>query len=123
MHYVDDIPKYKKKKRKNTPRKANHKHVYENCVFQYDSITFDKGHGIISESKLSIGKYCPICGKIGTLFDADWMIETHRWNGTFFSEWTEAANKQFNEESRTLPFFRVYGMCPKRIDGHKQADA
>ena len=77
MKNVDDIYKdeellYKPTRKKKKPKKANHKHVYENCVFDivFEYGVLDPAHGFRDKICPSIGTYCPICGKIGSLCDS-----------------------------------------------------
>ena len=68
--FDEDVVNYKHKKKKPRTPKSKHKHNYTNCVFEH---TYMKSWGL--SPKLSIGTYCPICGKIGIWEDASWKIK------------------------------------------------
>lgn len=64
--YVDGETDAKSKKRaKNkTPKKANHKHEYQNIVIEY---TYDKNYPVrrlAGKPAFALESYCPICGKL-----------------------------------------------------------
>ena len=72
--FEDEIPRYRKRKNKSTPRKAKHKHTEERCLYIFPMSTFDKQHGMVDEDRLSPGAYCPVCGKVMyTASVAQWM--------------------------------------------------
>lgn len=100
----EETMRYKKKSQKTPPAKAKHKHEYVNCVFGFDRQKFSKERGFYPVSDMNIGTYCPICGKIGTARDSSqqWMEETRR---LFAPEWNEAAKREFDPTTRTLPYF------------------
>ena len=102
---MDEVPKHRKKSQKHPPKKAKHKHHYENCVFRYSTWREDQLPGI-DRWQLSIGEYCPECGKIGSICDTTWRI-TRKGQYGYRSVWNDHAILQFNEETRTLPFFVV----------------
>ena len=89
--YNDETPCYRKRAKKITPKKSNHKHEFLNCVFVMPSTRFDEAHGIVHEpdTKYSIGTYCPVCGKIGDIIDREWLAEDkYIWPRA----WSERAN-------------------------------
>lgn len=102
---MDEVPKYRKKSQKHTPKKAKHKHHYENCVLRCAKWREDQMPGL-DRWKMSIGKYCPECGKIGSICDTDWRVTLKDRYG-YRSVWNDRAISQFNEETRTLPYFVV----------------
>ena len=106
---ADDVPRYRKKKNKNTPTKADHKHEFIDCVFEYDSIRLDKAHGWVPDPKFAIGSYCPVCGRIGTMHNEGWWDDGEKLpSGALRAgNWSAKAQKEFDPETRTLPFFRV----------------
>ena len=55
-------PKYKKKKTKKKIKRADHKHMYVPCYFDYKICTY-KDHKKIRS--YAVGTYCFICGRIG----------------------------------------------------------
>lgn len=57
----NEVAKHIKKKESNTSKsckKSKHKHVYKDCVFYPDNLGLENA---------SIGTYCSICGKIGSV--------------------------------------------------------
>ena len=110
IDFDNDVPKYKKKAKKNTPKKSDHKHVYEDCVFHFPAESWHP-------ESFTIGSYCPVCGKIGTTINEKWVNRTDRtWphydNPRF---WNEEGRKQLCEETRTLPLFEVSEWFAKYI--------
>ncbi len=113
---MEDVPKYRKKSQKKTPKKSNHKHEWENCVYETDSVGYSKEKGFYKTAELTIGKYCPICGKIGVIGDQDYRINTSQNPRFFHMEWSEKALKEFNPVTRTLPFFRINQFKDKFVE-------
>ena len=106
--YEEDIPRYKKKAKKKSAAKADHKHRFEPCVFRLDDLRFDEAHGFVREpdAAFSIGTYCPVCGKIGTTINREWLDERQGcWPILFQARWSERARREFDESTRTLPCF------------------
>lgn len=113
----NDIPRYRKKSSKHGEKKSDHKHTYVSCVFERDLPRFDDAHGLVYDGEstsFSIGTYCPICGKIGTTCDRGWteLRKTGRWYET---GWNEAAQREFNPSSRTLPYFHISDFFQKYV--------
>ena len=112
MNLQDDIPKYRKKAQKKGLSRSKHKHTYENCVFWKHERILDNAKGFIFGPGIeySIGTYCPICNKIGTTYDRSWTVD-QKDSIAFFSfiktDWNEAAKREFNPETRTLPCFQL----------------
>ena len=67
--FDNDVPRYRKKSNKNTPPKADHKHVKEDCVFFIPVPHYDRGlaFGVRYVDEPCLGSYCPICGKVMVL--------------------------------------------------------
>lgn len=113
MDIFEDVPKYKKKSKKKGLSRSKHKHEYINCVFwQHERILDDvKGFIFGPEIKYSIGAYCPICGKIGTTYDSSWTVNNKDYSVCFMTvfktEWNDAAKREFDEKTRTLPCFQL----------------
>lgn len=110
MEYqMEEIPRYRKKSRRKSAGKSDHKHVYVNCVFGYYNVHLERAHGFVDDKELSwsIGTYCPVCGKIGRFTDPAWLavhsccLGKDRWR----EMWTKEALREFDPASRTLPFF------------------
>lgn len=101
---------YRKKRGKRPPKKADHKHEFVDCVFEFNPETI---RYMIEEHECSIGSYCPICGKIGSVgpkggVDGKWRANEYNEPGKpryVHPYWTEAAEREFNPETRTLPAF------------------
>ena len=104
---MEDIPKYRKKSQKKPPKKADHKHEWANCVYETDTFGYSKEKGFYKTTELTVGKYCPICGKIGAVIDQDYRINTSEFPKFYCLEWSEKALKEFDPKTRTLPFFRI----------------
>lgn len=106
----DETPRYRKRAKKKTPKKSDHRHAFRNCVFVMPSVRFDEAHGLVQEpdTVFSIGTYCPVCGKIGTTIDQEWLSEdTGPWLLHWERRWSERARREFTESTRTLPCFRI----------------
>ena len=108
----EEIPRYKKKAKKTPPKKLDHKHVFEECVFESATCRLDRAHGFqYDKPQWSIGTYCPICGKIGTTRKKEgWMKKTANDFGLFSAshdDWNDKALREFNPKTRTLPFFAL----------------
>lgn len=122
MNECDDVPRYKKKAKRKTRPKANHKHEFVNCVFEYNEIELDQAHGFVQKPELSIGMYCPVCGKIGTMIDRAYTNDINFWPSkqdfrTKF--WNDDARREFDENTRTLPFFRIDKFFAKYIENYR----
>lgn len=103
-----DNLKYRKKSRRKSPKKANHKHEFQPCVFEYEGVEFNSIHGIIptSEHQFSMGGYCRICGKIGdTSHQWTRLVNVKPDSCAVRVEDTEEAKRELNPETRTLPTF------------------
>ena len=119
-----DFVPYKKYSSKKKPPKADHKHYYEPCVFEHNTLKLDKAHGFIPEPTAKIGSFCPVCGKVGGASE-EWYETAERYHSVFgrvFSTtYTEAANRELNKETRTLPTFWLddaFGQKYVSLDGH-----
>ena len=101
----NEIPKYKKKSKKRTPKKHNHAHDWQPCVYEYQERVYwapNSGPQLREE----LGLYCSICGK--TNFDRTrWVISTEEFNPRFGrvirQELTMEGKTQLNRETRTYP--------------------
>lgn len=91
---------------KKPPKKANHKHEWADCVYNTDSIGYSKEKGFYKTKEMSVGTYCPICGKIGVITNPKYMVDRAMPPYTRF-EWAEKAIKEFDPKTRTLPFFEI----------------
>ena len=110
MEYIEEIPKYKKKSKAKTPKKADHRHIFEPCVIEYicPYAEFTKEQGFKPGYKAKIDGYCPICGKIGTPDMEPWLVKSDRWYPDYgMNEPSESALRELNPKTRTLPTFDI----------------
>ena len=111
--WVEDAePKYRKEAKKSSPPKAKHRHEYENCVFQCETESYiDDTARKLPTHTMSIGSFCPICGKVETVSDARWRSGIHYKPDIldWLKEWSPEAIAQFDEKTRTLPMFLLTG--------------
>lgn len=67
LNYFDDAPRYKKPSKKSPPKKADHKHIYdEKVLLKYFNreATFTPEHGFVGETDWCAGSRCTICGRL-----------------------------------------------------------
>lgn len=110
---------HKPTEKKKKPKKANHKHHYEYCVFETvkEYGRLDPAHGFMPTTELTIGTYCPICGKIGS----DNVCNDERWYKQeafrHYSHTVPTAEclREFDPQTRTLPFFRIEDFWQKEV--------
>jgi hypothetical protein len=63
---IPETPKYRKKKAKKTPKKADHKHKYQNIIIEY---TYPRNYPVsrlAGKPAYALESYCAICGKLGS---------------------------------------------------------
>lgn len=89
--YEDDVVKYRKKRQHRPPKKSNHKHNYQPCLFSSPIDDFDIEKGFHPVRKIFRGIYCSECGKVGELNFLDYIT----------------GKKITEEEVLTLPLFDV----------------
>ena len=106
MDYFEETMPYKKKSKHRAPAKANHKHDFQPCIFEYEGIQFDSAHGVVPKEKEMFGDYCVICGKIAHRSGSQWMerVPTSK-RGVYSLEYTDEAKKELDRSTRTLPTF------------------
>ena len=98
---------YRKKKKKHRPKKSDHPHQWDDCVY---------GISFCGNFELSVGTYCPICGKVGVpTYYTKWKEQVKTGHG-MYSEWTKEAEKEFNPKTRTLPYFDIDLFVTKFVD-------
>lgn len=109
--YDEDAPKYRKKSTKTVPRKADHKHEEAFCVYEYPDSYYTRSKGKLPTTYLSIGTYCPICGKVQRVFTTDDKYSNktmvYHSNCPLGRVWNDEAKKEFNPATRTLPLFQI----------------
>lgn len=109
MNIDDDIGRYKKRAKYKAIPRSKHKHDYQDCVYEYESIVrFDKIHGFIEGEKKCLGTYCSICGKIGKKSPPDkWYRRQHGRETDWYIriDYTEDALRELDAKTRTLPTF------------------
>jgi hypothetical protein len=107
--YDNDEMPYRKKSKGKHIKKSNHKHRFEPCVFEYESKRFDRHKGYVPSTEVSLGSYCPICGKVSLSLSGEpgrWVSST-RHSAFWRNEYTEEAKRELNKETRTLPTFHL----------------
>ena len=107
--FMDDQMPHKKKAKKNGIKKADHKHDFHPCIFEYSTEKFDKHRGMLPATEESLGSYCTICGKIGAQY-FPWAFDFTplRQGGRIGRyEYTAEAKKELNPETRTVPKFHL----------------
>ena len=66
--YTDEILLHRKREESGkTPKKAKHKHIYADCLYDIMDNTYDRQRGFVKEPKQVSGTYCTICGKVGDI--------------------------------------------------------
>lgn len=63
---IPETPKYGKKKVKKTPKKADHKHQYQNVIIEY---TYPRNYPVprlAGKPAYALESYCKICGKLSS---------------------------------------------------------
>ena len=107
----NDVPKYRKASQARPPKKSKHKHLAEPCVLAYPVDWHKKEHERSSELHLTIEYHCPICGKLMGLRERERWYTHEPIKGLPFhvsaTVETEECLKEFNPETRTIPYFEV----------------
>ena len=102
----EEMPHRKRAKHK-TVKKSRHKHDFHPCVFEFEGLHFNKMNGFVTIPDVSIGTYCPICGKIGSLCAQGWRQwkppNSNNRAGSF--AYTDDAKRELDPQTRTLPTF------------------
>lgn len=63
---IPETPKYRKKKAKKTPKKADHKHQYQNVIIEY---TYPRNYPVsrlAGKPAYALESYCKVCGKLSS---------------------------------------------------------
>ena len=119
---ADEVPRYRGKRRVVTPKKHNHKHDFQPCLFnELFHKKFTASHGFVADSQLAFGEYCVTCGKIAHSYNTNrWLItvrvETE--NGgirAYKQEYTSEALRELDPATRTLPVFTKYTLLQRYI--------
>lgn len=101
------VPKYKKPAKHVYHKKSDHTHRYNFCVYEYDFPASVPDRE--STREVSIGTYCPVCGKVGARFTRDlrYVHRSEKFKNRFYLSynWNEEAKKEFDLATRTLPCF------------------
>lgn len=108
--YLEDEVKYRKKSHKVTPKKIDHKHVFEDCVFEFMNPKgkSDPQRGFIPQKEIYGGTYCSICGKIGCEPSFNWYKKNNNGIHHFISyEISERGALEEDPKTRTLPTFQL----------------
>lgn len=107
--FVDDQMPYKKKSKKKGAKKADHKHDFQPCVFEYAIGRFDKERGMIPTPSTALGTYCTVCGKVGDRIDS-WYADIFQLRKEPKPDkcgYSVDSNKELNPETRTIPTFKL----------------
>lgn len=108
--YENEVLFHKVKHIKKSPKKSNHRHTYKDCVCSIPAIKYIPEKGFTKTNRrLVFWSYCPKCGKLR------WFSSTNKWQKRVYDEhffafrfeWTEDAKREFNPETRTLPYFEI----------------
>lgn len=100
----DEMP-YRKKAKKRTSRKSNHKHCFQSCIFTYEMKMFNKDRGYVPTQSEIFGKYCSICGKISFSVSEEYMVEIREKTGPWRIDYTDKAKRELDPATRTLRTF------------------
>lgn len=76
-----DVPKYRKKAVKKTPKKADHKHLYEPVIVKYLNIYrhYDPSRGFVPGMDICSGSRCSVCGKVEYGFPKSFEPNPRNW--------------------------------------------
>ena len=109
---MEEFPRYRKRSTRRPSKKSNHKHIYKYCVFREQ---FRTPLGFRDE--FVIGTYCSICGKIGGRGDLeeDGWIFNDAHPPFIHHEWSDKAKKEFDPDTRTLPFFEITDLLNQKF--------
>ena len=108
----NDVPRYRKRSNKKAPAKSNHKHEYVNCVYDVPTLRFEQTRGFLPTTRTAIGTYCKICGKVGDIYDHTWFSVSNTWP----PQWSNKAEQEFEESTRTLPRFKLDDLFQKFVN-------
>jgi len=100
-----DIPRHRKKAQPKGLKRSNHKHIYEPCLLEYDwapNPSTSKSEGTI----VVFRSYCTLCGKLGDVDVSRWFVPPEK-NYIWPKGYTEAAKKELDPATRTIPLFKV----------------
>lgn len=64
--YGEVEAKYKKKTSKRTPKKANHKHLYQNVIIEYRYPRNYPVQNLAGKPTQALESYCTVCGKLSS---------------------------------------------------------
>lgn len=107
----NDVPRHRKRSNKKTPTKSDHKHEYANCVYDVPTLRFEQSRGFLPTTRTAIGTYCTICGKVGDVYSRSWFSQVNTWP----PQWSNEAMQEFDEETRTLPRFKLDDIFQKKV--------
>ena len=124
--FYDKEMKHRKKSQKRTPKKHNHKHDFQDCIFEWDNPQGKLTEkGFILKHEMLGGTYCTICRKVGSI-ESEWWSTSKKMSFDWYNricegkiiryEISERAKKEINPKTRTLPtFYLVDGWGTKYI--------
>lgn len=104
-----EIPRYRKKAAKRTPKKADHKHDYEPVILSYLNPygEFSRERGFVSHTDYCAGRRCKICGRLDYGFDNGRNVSVANRITIPWIDGTERHRYVIKEEYRHLPVVKV----------------
>lgn len=105
QNYDDQSIPYRKKASKKNPKKSDHKHDFQPCVFEYYCQHLNRERGFIKEKEACCGTYCVICGKIGSRENQYERIQDPLRPHVYSYQKTDECKRQIDPATRTLPTF------------------
>lgn len=115
--YTGEILLHRPSEKPKKPKKSKHKHIYEPCVYQLSvkQGIYDTVKEFAPDIVNTIGSYCPICGKVGTIYlrEEPWYTDIGIVPG---KSPTERALREFKSETRTLPCFELADLWQKEVE-------
>lgn len=114
--FEEEVMPHKKKAKKNTPAKSDHKHEFKPCILTFNEPKYDRRLGFVPTPVEHFSSYCPVCGKIGSQDHQRWW-KWESWKGTRAgrSVYTDEAKRELDPETRTLPTFHIDSMFDKFV--------
>lgn len=103
----EEVMPYRKKAKKKTPKKSDHKHWFKTCVVEYVGKEFKKERGFVEVASAAIRDYCPVCGKVQYPEPERWWTDLKYGSLGWYREETKEYLKELNPETRTLPTFHI----------------
>ena len=120
MNHQNEVPKYRKKSSKCAPKKHHHKHVYRDCILEWDDphgkYTHEKG--FLPQHKVAGSSYCIICGKLHPDFamSFEWGGMCQQLDGCIWEyQLSDRAVQERDPSTRTIPTFYTQSRWDKYV--------